>query len=83
MIILERISDDPYQFGTGIRDVHKIANDEKCVPREWINEDGTYVTDRFITYVEPLVQGDVAPIMVNGIPRHLLTPKELFIKKNK
>ena len=83
MIVLERISDDPYQFGTGIRDVHKIANDEKCVPREWINEDGTYVTDRFITYVEPLVQGDVAPIMVNGIPRHLLTPKELFIKKNK
>ena len=83
MVVLERLSDDPYQCGTGIRDVHKIANDEKCVPREWINEDGTYVTDRFITYVEPLVQGDVAPIMVNGIPRHLLTPKELFSKKHK
>ncbi len=78
MVVLQRFSDDPYQCGTAVRDVHKIANDEKCVPREWITEDGTYVTDRFITYVEPLVQGDVPPIMVNGIPRHLLPPKELY-----
>ncbi len=78
MVVLERLSDDPYQCGTAVRDVHKIANDERCVPREWITEDGTYVTREFITYVEPLVQGDVSPIMVNGIPRHLLPPKELY-----
>ena len=78
MVVLERLSDDPYQCGTAVRDVHKIANDERCVPREWITEDGTYVTREFITYVEPLIQGDVAPIMVNGIPRHLLPPKELY-----
>lgn len=78
MVVLERLSDDPYQCGTAVRDVHKIANDERCVPREWITEDGTYVTKEFITYVEPLIQGDVAPIMVNGIPRHLLPPKELY-----
>ena len=36
------------------------------------------VSREFITYVEPLIQGDVAPIMVNGIPRHLLPPKELY-----
>ena len=77
MVVLQRFSDEPYQAGTAVRDVHKIANDEKCVPREWINEDGTYVTDRFITYVRPLVQGDVAPIMVDGISRHLCIPKEL------
>ncbi len=78
MVVLERFSDDPYQSGTAVRDVHKIANDEKCVPRNWITKDGTYVTDEFITYVDPLVQGDVAPIMVSGIPRHLLTPQELY-----
>ncbi len=78
MVVLERLSDDPYQCGTAVRDVHKIANDERCVPREWITEDGTYVTKEFITYVEPLIQGDVSPIMVNGIPRHLLPPKELY-----
>ncbi len=71
MVVLERLSDDPYQCGTELKDVHKIANDEKLVPREWINEDGTYVTDEFLTYVKPLIQGDVSPIMVDGIPRHL------------
>lgn len=71
MVVLERLSDDPYQCGTEVKDVHKIANDEKLVPREWINEDGTYVTDEFLTYVKPLIQGDVSPIMVDGIPRHL------------
>ncbi len=80
MVVLQRISDDPYQCTTTVKDVHKIANDEKCVPRAWITEDGTYVTDDFITYVSPLIQGDVAPVMVDGIPRHLISPKELYHK---
>lgn len=74
MIVFERYSDDPYQSGTAVKDVHKIANDERLVPREWVNAEGTYVTDDFITYVRPLIQGDVAPIMVDGIPRHLFRP---------
>ena len=80
MVVLERISDDPYQCQTTVKNVHKIANDEKCVPREWINKDGTYVTDDFVAYVKPLIQGDVSPVMVDGIPRHLYTPKELYQK---
>jgi len=80
MVVLQRISNDPYQCTTALKDVHKIANDEKCVPREWINKEGNYVTDEFINYVSPLIQGDVAPVMVNGIPRHLISPKELYQK---
>ncbi len=71
MVVLVRLSDDPYQSGTEVKDVHKIANDEKLVPREWVNEEGTYVTNEFISYVKPLIQGDVSPVMVDGIPRHL------------
>ena len=74
MVVLKRISDDPYQCSTEVKDVHKIANDEKLVPREWVNEDGTYVTDEFVAYVKPLIQGDVSPVMVDGIPRHLYKP---------
>ena len=74
MVVIERTSDDPYAAGTAVKDVHKIANDERLVPREWVNEEGTYVTNEFITYVRPLIQGDVAPIMVDGIPRHLYKP---------
>ena len=74
MVVLVRLSDDPYQCGTEVKDVHKIANDEKLVPREWVNEEGTYVTDQFVSYVRPLIQGDVSPVMVDGIPRHLYKP---------
>ncbi len=56
MIILKRVSDDPYICVTDIYDVHKIANIEKKVPREWINEAGDYVTQDFVNYVRPLIQ---------------------------
>lgn len=74
MVVIERFSDDPYQSGTEVKDVHKIANGEKLVPRNWVNKEGTYVTEEFITYVKPLIQGDVSPVMVDGIPRHLYRP---------
>lgn len=71
MVVIDRVSDDPYQSATGIYDVHKIANGEKLVPRDWITKDGTYVTEKFIDYVRPLIQGDYPSVMVGGIPRHL------------
>ena len=71
MVIFTRISEAPYLCGTELRDVDKIANDEKLVPREWITEDGTYVTQEFVDYLRPLIQGELPPIMVDGIPRHL------------
>lgn len=81
MVVIQRLSDDPYQSGTEVKDVHKIANDEKLVPREWMNEDADYVTDEFVNYVRPLIQGDVSPVMVDGIPRHLF-PNPMTEEKN-
>lgn len=71
MIILKRISDDPYLCVTDLYDVHKIANVEKKVPREWINEAGDYVTPEFVNYVRPLIQAELTPMMVDGLPRYL------------
>ena len=76
MVIIKRLSDDPYQSTTDLRNVDKVSNVEKVVPREWITEDGTYVTDEFISYVRPLIQGDVSPVMVDGIPRYLYHKKK-------
>ena len=75
MVVIDRVSDDPYQCATGIYDVHKIANNEKTVPREWLNETADYVTEEFIDYVRPLIQGDSPSVMVDGIPRHLYMGK--------
>ena len=71
MIILKRVSDDPYICVTDIYDVHKIANVEKKVPREWINETGDFVTADFVNYIRPLIQAELTPVMVDGLPRHL------------
>lgn len=72
MVVIDRISDDPYMSAAGIYDVHKIANNEKVVPREWMNREGNFVTQEFIDYIEPLIQGDYQPFMVNGLPQHLV-----------
>nr|WP_077611475.1 6-phosphofructokinase [Clostridium sp. Marseille-P2415] len=71
MVILKRISDDPYICVTDIYDVHKVANIEKKVPGEWINETGDYVMEEFVNYIRPLIQAELTPIMADGLPRHL------------
>ena len=75
MVVIDRVSDDPYMSTAGIYDVHRIANNEKLVPREWVNKEGNYVTDEFVNYVKPLIQGDYQPFMVNGLPQHLVLKK--------
>lgn len=71
MIILKRVSDDPYMCITDVYDVHEIANVEKKVPREWINEAGNNIMPELINYIKPLIQAELTPTMVDGLPRHL------------
>lgn len=71
MPVIQRVSDYPYRVSTDIYDIHKIANVEKMVPREWINEKGNGVTEEFVKYARPLIQGEFAPIIVDGLPMHL------------
>ena len=70
--VIKMCISDRYMSAAGIYDVHKIANNEKVVPRNWVNKDGSYVTQEFVNYVEPLIQGDYQPFMVNGLPQHLV-----------
>ena len=75
MIIMLRTSDNPYHIIAEPCDVNKIANVEKMIPREWLSSDGTCVTQEFITYCKPLIQGEIAPKMVGGLPMHLVLKK--------
>lgn len=72
MVILKRVSNDPYICTTDLYDVHKIANIEKKVPLEWITEDGTNVTPQLVNYIRPLIQAELTPIMITGQPRHIV-----------
>ncbi len=71
MIIFNRITNNPYQCTTEPFDINKIANIEKKVPIDWITDDGTYVSPEFHSYARPLIQAELSPIMVDGLPSHL------------
>ena len=71
VITLKRVSEDPYMCITEPADVHYIANVEKKVPLEWISDDGTFVKEELIHYIRPLIQAEIAPLWVDGLPRHL------------
>ena len=46
-----------------------VANFEKKVPREWINEAGNGIEKPFIDYVLPLIQGELETPKENALPR--------------
>ena len=69
--IFQRLSHKPYLMGTSIYDVNAIANVEKTVPQEWIINDGTGVSQEALDYMRPLIQGEIYPYMVDGLPRHI------------
>lgn len=49
-------------------DLNHIANEVKEVPTEFIINDGSYVSDKFLDYVLPLVEGEVHHDYKNGVP---------------
>jgi len=58
-----------YHCGILYQPLSVCANMEKVIPREWITEDGTFVTQEFIDYVLPLIQGENKRVVENGLPR--------------
>ena len=71
MVALERISNDPYQCTTRLVDIHQIANFEKKVPLEWVNSYRTDMEPAFLQYARPLIQAELTPVYIDGLPRHI------------
>ncbi len=47
-----------------------VANYESKVPLEWINKEGNFVTEEFIDYVMPLIQGEPPRPTEHSLPRY-------------
>ena len=58
-----------YQCNTVLVDVQEVANAEKVVPREWINEEGNNVTEDVIEYTKPLILGEPRLSNERSLPR--------------
>ena len=69
--------EEGYRCETVLEPLDIVANFEKKVPREWINEAGNGVNQQFIDYVLPLIQGDAKAPRVNGLPRFARLKKVL------
>ena len=71
MVVLQRISNAPYQCTTELRPIKNIANLDKKVPLAWLNDDQTGVKEEFLVYAKPLIQAELTPIYVEGLPHHI------------
>ena len=69
MVAFERLDGDDYQIDYVLKDVNVICNQEKCVPVTWITADGSDVTEDFIRYAHPLIQGEVTVPTEDGVPK--------------
>lgn len=68
---LKRTSNTPYTVEYCTEKVSVIANAEKKVPREWINEAGNDVTQELIEYIRPLLRGIPQVPYINGLPDYM------------
>ncbi len=82
MVTLVRESNEPYKCTTGLAELRDVANGEKKVPKEFINDQGNHITDAMRDYVRPLVQGE-APIKIgdDGLPVFMRFKRKLLEKK--
>ena len=72
MVALKRLSDDPYQCTTELVPIAEVANYEKKVPLEWVNENFTDMRRPFLEYARPLIQAELTPVYIAGLPRHIV-----------
>ena len=66
-----------YSCRTKLFNLSDVANFEKKVPLEWINEAGNGVTQEFLDYALPLIQGENRRTLENGLPRFAQLKKVL------
>ena len=70
MVGFEReMVDGKYTCKIKLFDLSIVANTEKKVPRQWINNEGDGITDGFIDYALPLIQGHTQMTVEDGLPR--------------
>ncbi len=81
MVCYERKAGDKYVCEYKLLPLELAANTEKTVPKEWIINDGTGISDEFIKYALPLIQGEPEMLKEDGLPRFAKLKKVLVEKK--
>jgi ATP-dependent phosphofructokinase / diphosphate-dependent phosphofructokinase len=82
MVTLVRKSNKPYKCDTGLAKLSDVANGESKLPRQYMNESGTHITDEFREYCLPLIKGEMVPPMgKDGLPLYPRLVRKLVPRK--
>lgn len=81
MPYIKRVSQNPYRWEIGQVELHKVANHEKFMPRDFISEDGFHITNQCREYIIPLITGEDYPPYTNGLPAYVRVNKQHMPKK--
>ena len=82
MPAIVRTSSKPYAWKIEPAPLEQVANTEKKMPREYLDESGYRLTEDGREYFFPLIQGEALPPFINGLPlmadwRFEMLPKRL------
>ena len=80
MVCYARKEGDKYECEYKLLPLELAANTEKTVPLEWITNNGTGISDEFVKYALPLIQGETDLIKEDGLPRFARLKKVLVNK---
>lgn len=75
MVVIKRISNEPYLVEYDTHDVREIANLEQIIPDSMIGEDNVTMTQEFFDYIYPLIDG--------GYKQHYSRGTQDFFQINK
>jgi 6-phosphofructokinase 1 len=79
MVCFARKEGDKYECEYKLLPLELAANTEKKVPAEWIINNGTDVSDEFVDYAMPLIQGEAKAPLEDSLPRFARL-KKVFVK---
>lgn len=81
MVSFKRVmKDGTYTCEYELVDLSLVANDEKKVPLDWLNESKNGLNEKFIEYALPLIQGDMKAPLEDGLPRFAKLKKVMVTK---
>ncbi|UTH72907.1 6-phosphofructokinase [Chromobacterium sp. IIBBL 290-4] len=65
---IQRLNDHPYCWNVAEVPLSAVGDKEKRLPPEFISADGFGVTQAFLDYVKPLMEGERIPPFKDGLP---------------
>ena len=77
-VILREKGED-YEVSYSIESASVVANAEKKVPDEYINEEGNFITEEAFSYMLPLIMGETSLEYEDGIPKKFKIDKTKLV----